>query len=82
MPVESNTGRGATRNLTPTRFNLQERSTEGDWLDQEINYTYSGSVIESLNLVNSGLISLRALGYELPLHVENPLAVTDPALVD
>ena len=34
MPVESNTGRGATRNPTPTRFNLQKRSTEGDWLDQ------------------------------------------------
>ena len=34
MPVESSKGRGATRNPTPTRFNLQERSTEGDWLDQ------------------------------------------------
>src|SRR6476661_980640 len=34
MPVESNQGRGATRNPTPTRFNLQERAVEGDWLDQ------------------------------------------------
>ena len=33
MPVESNSGRGATRNTTPSRFNLQQRSTEGDWLD-------------------------------------------------
>src|SRR6476661_7449248 len=34
MPVESNRGRGATRNATPTRFNLQERVVEGEWLDQ------------------------------------------------
>jgi DNA repair photolyase len=34
MPVESRHGRGATRNATPTRFNLQERVVEGDWLDQ------------------------------------------------
>ena len=34
MPVESNDGRGATRNVTPTRFNLKERVEEGDWLDQ------------------------------------------------
>src|SRR3954468_23222258 len=34
MPVESNSGRGATRNRTPTRFNLKERVTEGEWLDQ------------------------------------------------
>ena len=33
MPVESIKGRGATRNATPTRFNLQERLTEGEWLD-------------------------------------------------
>jgi DNA repair photolyase len=33
MPVESNRGRGATRNATPTRFNLKERAVEGDWLD-------------------------------------------------
>src|SRR5215216_115214 len=33
MPVESIHGRGATRNATPTRFNLQERAAEGDWLD-------------------------------------------------
>lgn len=33
MPVESNSGRGATRNATPTRFNLKERVTDGDWLD-------------------------------------------------
>jgi len=33
MPVESISGRGATRNATPTRFNLQERVVEGDWLD-------------------------------------------------
>jgi DNA repair photolyase len=33
MPVESNRGRGATRNSTPTRFNLKERAVEGDWLD-------------------------------------------------
>ena len=33
MPVESISGRGATRNATPTRFNLQERVTDGDWLD-------------------------------------------------
>jgi DNA repair photolyase len=33
MPVESIRGRGATRNSTPTRFNLQERQIEGDWLD-------------------------------------------------
>jgi len=34
MPVESRHGRGATRNATPTRFNLKERIVEGDWLDQ------------------------------------------------
>ncbi len=34
MPVESNKGRGATRNATPRRFNLQERQAEGEWLDQ------------------------------------------------
>ena len=34
MPVESSHGRGATRNPTPTRFNLQERVVEGEWLDQ------------------------------------------------
>lgn len=34
MPVESIKGRGATRNATPTRFNLKERSADGDWLDQ------------------------------------------------
>lgn len=33
MPTESLHGRGATRNATPTRFNLQERAAEGDWLD-------------------------------------------------
>src|SRR6476646_2871093 len=34
MPVESNRGRGATRNATSTRFNLKERTEEGEWLDQ------------------------------------------------
>ena len=34
MPVESSHGRGATRNATPTRFNLKERVSEGEWLDQ------------------------------------------------
>ena len=34
MPVESIHGRGATRNATPTRFNLKERLVEGEWLDQ------------------------------------------------
>lgn len=34
MPIESRSGRGATRNATPTRFNLKERTVEGDWLDQ------------------------------------------------
>jgi DNA repair photolyase len=33
MPVESIRGRGATRNRTPTRFNLKERTVEGEWLD-------------------------------------------------
>ena len=33
MPVESIKGRGATRNGTPTRFNLKERIVEGEWLD-------------------------------------------------
>lgn len=33
MPVESISGRGATRNTTPTRFNLKERVADGDWLD-------------------------------------------------
>src|SRR6476659_1264900 len=33
MPVESNDGRGATQNATPTRFNLKDREPEGDWLD-------------------------------------------------
>jgi DNA repair photolyase len=33
MPVESIKGRGATRNATPTRFNLKERMAEGEWLD-------------------------------------------------
>ncbi|CAA9499135.1 MAG: Radical SAM domain protein [uncultured Sphingomonas sp.] len=34
MPHESLHGRGATRNVTPTRFNLAERQADGDWLDQ------------------------------------------------
>jgi hypothetical protein len=34
MPVESISGRGATRNAVPTRFNLPERLVEGDWLDE------------------------------------------------
>jgi DNA repair photolyase len=33
MPVESISGRGATRNATPKRFNLKERVADGDWLD-------------------------------------------------
>ncbi len=33
MAVESIKARGATRNATPTRFNLQERLVEGEWLD-------------------------------------------------
>jgi DNA repair photolyase len=33
MPVESIKARGATRNATPTRFNLKERLSDGDWLD-------------------------------------------------
>ncbi len=33
MPVESIHGRGATRDATPKRFNLQERDADGDWLD-------------------------------------------------
>src|SRR5437762_8808096 len=34
MPIESNHGRGATRNATPTRFNLKQQVVEGEWLDQ------------------------------------------------
>ncbi|HET9356080.1 MAG TPA: PA0069 family radical SAM protein [Sphingomicrobium sp.] len=34
MPIESNSGRGATRNPTPTRFNLKQHIADGDWLDQ------------------------------------------------
>src|SRR6186997_2388524 len=34
MAVESNHGRGATRNHTSTRFNLKQHLVEGDWLDQ------------------------------------------------
>ena len=34
MPVESNQGRGATRNATPSRFNLKQHLVDGDWLDQ------------------------------------------------
>jgi DNA repair photolyase len=37
MPVESIKARGATRNATPTRFNLKERVAEGDWLDSVEN---------------------------------------------
>ena len=33
MPIESLKGRGATRNRTPTRFNLKEREADGEWLD-------------------------------------------------
>ena len=33
MAVESIKARGATRNATPTRFNLHERLVEGEWLD-------------------------------------------------
>lgn len=33
MPIESTKARGATQNATPTRFNLQERMVDGDWLD-------------------------------------------------
>ena len=34
MAVESNHGRGATRNHTSARFNLKEHVVDGDWLDQ------------------------------------------------
>src|SRR4028119_2190676 len=34
MSVESISGRGATRNATPTRLRLPERLAEGDWLDE------------------------------------------------
>ena len=34
MPIESNSGRGATRNPTPARFNLKQHLADGDWLDQ------------------------------------------------
>ncbi|MEQ7872705.1 PA0069 family radical SAM protein [Sphingomonas sp. ASV193] len=34
MPIESTKARGATRNATPTRFNLNERLIDGDWLDE------------------------------------------------
>lgn len=34
MPIESSSGRGATRNATSTRFNLKQAVVEGDWLDQ------------------------------------------------
>ncbi|HVH49315.1 MAG TPA: PA0069 family radical SAM protein [Sphingomicrobium sp.] len=34
MPVESNQGRGATRNATPSQFNLKQHLVDGDWLDQ------------------------------------------------
>jgi DNA repair photolyase len=37
MPVESISGRGATRNATPMRFNLKERIADGDWLDEVKN---------------------------------------------
>lgn len=33
MPIESNHGRGATRNTGPARFGLNERIAEGEWLD-------------------------------------------------
>ena len=33
MPIESTKARGATRNAVPTRFNLQEREVDGEWLD-------------------------------------------------
>ena len=33
MVIESIKARGATRNATPTRFNLAERLVDGDWLD-------------------------------------------------
>jgi DNA repair photolyase len=33
MPIEINHGRGATRNVSPTRFNLAEWTVDGDWLD-------------------------------------------------
>jgi len=33
MPIESISGRGATRNSVPTRFNLKDRVADGDWLD-------------------------------------------------
>src|SRR5262245_13193037 len=33
MTVESIKARGATRNASPTRFNLKERIADGDWLD-------------------------------------------------
>jgi DNA repair photolyase len=34
MPVESSQGRGATRNTTPSRFNLKQHVVDGEWLDQ------------------------------------------------
>ena len=36
MPVESISGRGATRNANPTRFNLKERIADGDALKRAL----------------------------------------------
>src|SRR6478672_5923862 len=34
MPVESTSGRGATKNATSRRINLKDHIVDGDWLDQ------------------------------------------------
>ncbi|WP_118857121.1 PA0069 family radical SAM protein [Sphingomonas mesophila] len=34
MPIKSIKARGATRNASPTRFNLKDHVIDGDWLDQ------------------------------------------------
>lgn len=40
---------------------------DGDWMDKEFNYTYSGRIVEGLTDVNGMLLAFKSLGYELPL---------------
>lgn len=46
---------------------------EGDWLMDEVNYQYAGTIIRETTDVNSKLLAFRHLGFELPLNSEDLL---------
>lgn len=48
-----------------------EDGSTGDWLLHEFDYTYVGSAIDGINDANMSLLSLRTMGYEIPVAVVN-----------